>query len=436
MDRNLPRLYRDYGRYSNYRNFPLDIDGLKPVERRVLLSAYKIARARLVKSRKVDSHTTGNYHPHGACYGTIVQLVRQGFLIGQGNFGSNSGVEPVGAAADRYTECQLHPKTVDLAFKYIDHVPWVDTELEDKEPVYLPTMFPICLMGSDYTQGIGFGFKTYIPCYQIKDLYQRLLWLLGIRKRQPIIAPITDCNILSNKKVLETLLKTGKAKIEVEGITEINQRSNTLTLRSWPPGKKFQTLINKFSQELNDGLIGWRDSTGETSNGQTEIIFEILRERNRDKIFNQFVEKMKNVVKGFISFEAVVVDKDQNVKTKAVDDMLLDTHKMFSQANERMLKHEVEKINEAILEYKALIKIRPLIAEGISKKLKPDKILKLIEKQTDVSKEIAQGLMNKYRINKLLTIDVDIPELNTKKDEVSKLFVELDKFVLDQYNEF
>ena len=83
MDQTLRRLYKDYGEYSNYRNFPLDIDGLKPVERRVLLSAYKIARAKFVKSRQVDAYTIGHYHPHGECYGTIVQLVRQGFLIGK-----------------------------------------------------------------------------------------------------------------------------------------------------------------------------------------------------------------------------------------------------------------------------------------------------------------------------------------------------------------
>lgn len=573
MDQNLPRLYKGYGQYSNWRAIPSDIDGLKPVERRVLLSAYKIARSKLVKSRKVDSYTTGNYHPHGACitgetkillldgtkvkiknlvgremfwvysctkdgdikpglahsarmtkkvsvlyriyldnesyfdctgdhlimlrdgnyktakdivisdslmplrtrrkvtkieileleneievfdlsvdryhnfaiesgifvhncYGTIVQLVRQGFLIGQGNFGSNSGVEPVGAAADRYTECQLHPKTIDLAFKHIKHVPWIDTDLEDIEPLYLPTMFPICLTGLDYTQGIGFGFRTYIPCYQIKDLYQRLLWLLGINKQKPIIAPITDCKILSNNKVLETLLTTGKAKVEVEGVIEINQRLNTLILRSWPPGKKFQTLINKFSQELNDGLIGWRDSTGETSGGQTEIIFEVLRERNRDKIFKAFAEKMKEVIKGFIPFEIIVVDANQNVKTKSVDNMLLDTYKMYSQTNKRMLQSEVKKIDNMISEYKALIKIRPTLADGIFKKLKPDKIIEIIEQQTGITKEITQGLINKYRINKLLTIDIDIPELNNEKGEVLKLLSNLDKFVLEQYNNF
>ena len=175
MDQTLPKLYKEYGQYSNWRNFPLDIDGLKPVERRVLLSAYKIARAKFVKSRQVDAYTIGHYHPHGECYGTVVQLVRQGFLIGQGNFGSNVGVEPIGPAAPRYTECKMDPRTLELAFKYIKYVPEIPTEMGDKEPAYLPTMIPICLLGSDYTQGIGFGYKTYIPCYTFEDLRGRLM---------------------------------------------------------------------------------------------------------------------------------------------------------------------------------------------------------------------------------------------------------------------
>ena len=432
MDQNLPRLYKDYGEYSNYRNFPLDIDGLKPVERRVLLAAYKIARDKLVKSRRVDAHTTGHYHPHGSCYGTIVQMVRQGFMIGQGNFGTNVGVEPVGPAADRYTECRMHPKTLELAFKYVKHVPWIDTELGDVEPEYLPTMFPICLIGTEYTQGIGFGFKTYIPCYTINDLYQRLLWLLGIRKRQPIIAPLTDCNIVADKKQLEKLLTTGKAKIDVEGIVELNKRTNTANLKSWPPGKRFQTFLTKFATELDSGMIGFTDLSVE----ETNIVFQVIRERNRDKIFNQFVEKLIEANKGSISFENIVVDSNRNVMVKSIDQMLLDTFEVFKRANDAMLKHEVEKIDETILEYQTLIKIRPIIAKGIGQKLKADEILDQIEKQTDVSKEVAKGLMNKYKISKLLTIDTDTSELNSKKKELQTNITNLNDFVLEQYNAF
>jgi DNA gyrase/topoisomerase IV subunit A len=430
MDQNLPRLYKDYGEYSNYRNFPLDIDGLKPVERRVLLAAYKIAKDKLVKSRRVDAHTTGHYHPHGSCYGTIVQMVRQGFMIGQGNFGTNVGVEPVGPAADRYTECRMHPKTLEMAFKYVKHVPWIDTELGDTEPAYLPTMFPVCLMGNEYTQGIGFGFKTFIPCFTVNDLYQRLLYLLGIRKRKPTIAPITDCLITSGKTTLEKLLTTGKAKIAVEGIVEINKRANEATLKSWPPGKRFQTFLNQFSKELNDGMIGFTDLSVE----ETNIVFQVVRERNRDKIFDQFVEKLVDVNKGFISFELIVVDSNQKVLTKSVDQMLLDTYNLFTKANEEMLNYEVAKIDETIVEYDALIKIRPIIASGIATKLPADQILNEIEKNTDVSKEIAQGLMNKYKINKLLTIDTDTSDLNNKKSELLKNLTDLNNYVLEQYS--
>jgi len=42
MDNILPKLYREYGEYSNWRNFPYSKDGLKPVERRILFSTLQI----------------------------------------------------------------------------------------------------------------------------------------------------------------------------------------------------------------------------------------------------------------------------------------------------------------------------------------------------------------------------------------------------------
>ncbi len=430
MDKLLPLLYKDYGQYSNYRNFPMDIDGLKPVERRVLFSAYKIARTGWKKSRQVDSHTTGHYHPHGECYGTIVQLVRQGFLDGQGNFGTNVGAEPVGAAAPRYTECKLKADTLELAFKYIKHVPFVDTELGDKEPFYLPTMFPICLLGKDYTQGVGFGYRTYIPCYEIKDLYKRLLWLLGARKRKPIIAPLTDCNIISKPEDLEQLLTTGQAKIEVEGIIEVNPRKSSITLRSWPPGKRFESLLNKFARELNDNMIGYTD----LSSTKTEIVFQVLRERNRTKIFEEFVSKFKNALSGFISFEIVMVDSDQKVIVKSVDNMLLDTYNMFCTMNEQMLNQEIANVKEVITEYKLLEKIKSPLAKCIGEGRDMEFTFDVIQNSVGIKKEITAMLIEKYKIRKLLTVNTDTSELENKVKVNLKKLAELTSFVLEQYN--
>lgn len=432
MDKHLPRLYKDYGSYSNYRNFPLDLDGLKPVERRVLLAAFKIARSKFVKSRRVDSHTTGHYHPHGECYGTIVQLVRQGFLDGQGNFGTSVGVEPVGAAAPRYTECKISDTTIDLAFKYVNFVPWGDTELEDKEPFYLPTMFPLCLLGKDYTQGIGFGYKTFIPCYRIGDLYQRLLWLLEIRKRKPIIHPITDCTIVSDSKVLDQLLTTGSAKVEVEGVIEEIPTKNKVVLKSWPPGKRFASFLNKFSAELDSNMIGFTD----LSVSETQIVFQVLRERNRDKIYSEFVEKLKDVIKGTISFETTVVDIDQKVLVKPIDQMLLDTFNMFTEANKEMLNYEIQSLGSKISEYETLEMIRQPISHCVGKSLNIKDTLKYTQDKTGILQKTILELINKYRISKMMSLNTDTTELKDKKKELINNLKNLKKFVLEQYNGF
>lgn len=431
MDNTLPNLYGDYGRYSNWRNMPLDIDGLKPVERRVLLSAYKIARSKYVKSRQVDAYTIGHYHPHGEVYGTVVQLVRQGFLDGQGNFGSNVGVEPVGPAAPRYTECKINENTLKIAFKYIDFVPWIETELSDKEPIYLPVMFPICLMGTEYTQGIGFGYKTFIPCYDINDLYKRLLWLLGIRKRKPIIQPIIDCDILSEPNVLDELLTTGKAKIEVKGVYEVNKRNNTVRLKSWPPGKRFASLLNKFAKELNENMIGFTD----LSVHETDIVFQVLRERNRDKIFSDFLEKMEDAVKGSVSFESVYVDINQKVVTKGIDEMLLETYRMYSNINTEMLKSKINSINEQINEYNMLVKIKEPLFECVQKKTSIDTAVKVIEKKTGIPHKYVKELISKYRISKLLTLDLDTSDLESTVKNLEANLKDIDNFVLEQYKD-
>lgn len=430
MDRNLPRLYKDYGEYSNYRNFPLDLDGLKPVERRVLLSAFKIARNSFVKSRQIDAYTIGHYHPHGECYGTVVQLVNQGFLDGQGNFGSKAGVEPTGAAAPRYTECKISRKTLDLAFKYVDYVSWVDTELSDKEPKFLPSMFPICLLGQEYTQGIGFGFKSLIPCYTLQDLYKRLQLLLGIRKYKVIISPISDCQILSKEDVLENLLKTGKEKIEMKGLFKSIPSQNKAIIKSWPPGKRFETILGKFEKELNDGMIGFSD----LSTNETIIEFQVLRDRNRDKIYQDFIKKLDHVLTGSVSFENIMVDINQKVVLRSIDEMLLRTFEVFSDVNVTMLKTEIEKTQKQIDEYVLLERIKPHLLVAIKSGYSIKQAAEAIYELERIPEETTIFLINKYKISKLLELKTDTTELEVIKKDFENKLTNKNQFVLEQYD--
>lgn len=432
MDKIIPKLYKEYGEYINsFRAFPLGIDGLKPVERRVLLTAYLVAKEKFVKSARIDGTCIARFHPHGGVYGTIVQLVNQGFLIGQGNFGCKFGVEPVGAAASRYTEAKMSKKTLDLAFKYINYVDWSLNDLGDKEPAALPTMFPLCLLGQDYTQGIGFGYRTLIPSYTIQDLYKRLLWLLGIRKYKPIIKPITDCEITSSPTELDSLLTTGKASIDIYGKIILDRKSSTVTLKSWPPGRRFESILNKVSKFLNNSDIGFTD----ISVNDTNIVFQVLKQRNTDKIFKSFVKNLKEAVSGKISFETIVVDKNQKVQIKSIDSLLLDTYKAFEEVNKIKLTKDNLKLKSLIDEYSLLEKIRPDLSKELSiKAIDINKTIERIAKKNGVTERVVKNLFSKYTINKLLTIRVDINSLKKNISENNKLLKDLRPFVIKQYN--
>ena len=437
MDVLVPKMYMEYGKYVNsYRSFPLNIDGLKPVERRVLLSAYQIAREKLVKSVRVDGHCVGHFHPHGGCYGTISQLVRQGFLDGQGNFGTNLGIEALGPAAPRYTECKMSKETVELAFKYIKYVPWVESEL-DNEPEYLPTMFPFCLIGQEYTQGIGFGYKTFIPCYKVEDLRERLLYLLKIKKDRPIIKPITNCKILSKNDELDTLLTTGKLSMRVQGVIEVNNTASKAILKSWPPGRRFESYLNKFSKELENGDIGYIDSSNERVG--TKIEFDVLKQRNRVAIFSKFIAKLKEVVKGNISFETIVVDRHNNVKATSIDELLLNTYNYYTSVNETMLQQEINRYNELINEYNTLAKIRKPLADALSwgrfDKEHMEEIITGVSEVSEVKPEIVKMLISKYKIQKLITLNIDTKEITDKVQELQADFNNIQNYVLNQYGE-
>ncbi len=432
MDNLIRYLYKSYGEYVNHsRAFPLLTDGLKPVERRILLSTYEIARDKFVKSARVDGHCIGHYHPHGSSYSTIVQLVNQGFLDGQGNFGSSVGVDDNPPAAMRYTECRLSKKTINMAFKLLDYVPWIESEL-DKEPEYLPTMFPFCIIGHEYTVGIGFGYRTYIPCYTVEDLYKRLLYLLKKEVTEPIIKPISDCDILATNEELKELLTIGKASIRVRGKIKVDNAHCKAVVKSWPPGRKFESFLSKFTKELENQDIGFTD----LSTSETNIVFEVLKQRNRDEIFKNFVEKLKDSLTGSISFETIVVDRNRRVRNISIDEMILNTYHMFEKTNEAMLKSEVERVDSLIKENLILEKIKPVLSSYMKiKDFKFDEAVKNISDKSKIDEKIVRDLLQKYRISKLLTTNTDIKELEGKKGAIKNNLNNLSKYVLNQYNE-
>ena len=94
------------------------------------------------------------YHPHGDCYDTIVNLTQKDkqlipVIIGKGNFGQNTSRD-IQYAHARYTECKLSDIAKDMLKDcnkhMVDMVPnYSDSEME---PKVLPSRYPNLLVNT------------------------------------------------------------------------------------------------------------------------------------------------------------------------------------------------------------------------------------------------------------------------------------------------
>ena len=103
MEKVFPTFYSEYGRYiSKWRMIPLNIDCLIPAQRRVLLVLNQLGTSKPIKSFKIDGIVTGTYHPHGSAYGTLVELVRNGFADDSVSSWGGVGLNNAPAPASKY----------------------------------------------------------------------------------------------------------------------------------------------------------------------------------------------------------------------------------------------------------------------------------------------------------------------------------------------
>lgn len=165
---------------SENRAIPSMLDGLKPVQRRLLYQAYldKLVPVSMggkhQKSIKLVGNTLGNFHPHGdtACYGGLVTAASKStarnplFDDFQGNWGDPSMND--GAAAMRYTEVTMselgHALVADAEF--LDMVPNFDGT--NMEPYALCPPIPAVLINDNI--GIASGMDTSIPSHNIANV--------------------------------------------------------------------------------------------------------------------------------------------------------------------------------------------------------------------------------------------------------------------------
>src|ERR1017187_324821 len=186
IEAEMKRSYLDYAMSVIVARAIPDVrDGLKPVQRRILVAMNDLGLASNRGYRKraeICGGPSRNYSPHGEAviYPTLVRLaqsfnMRYPLIDGQGNYGSVDGDPP---AAMRYTEARLAKITeemlADLEKETVDFIPNFDQTRE--EPVVLPSRIPNLLVNG--ASGIAVGMATNIPPHNLGEIIDSTVLLI------------------------------------------------------------------------------------------------------------------------------------------------------------------------------------------------------------------------------------------------------------------
>lgn len=170
--------FLDYASYVILdRAVPDIIDGLKPVQRRILHSMDELEDGRFNKAANIIGNTM-KYHPHGdrSIGDAMVQLGQKMLTIDtQGNWGNIYTGDS--AAAPRYIEARLSKFALEVCFNHKTTDWKLSYDGRNKEPITLPVKFPLLL--AQGVEGIAVGLNTKILPHNFLELIDSSIAILN-----------------------------------------------------------------------------------------------------------------------------------------------------------------------------------------------------------------------------------------------------------------
>jgi DNA gyrase subunit A len=279
-------------------------DGLKPVQRRILMAMHDLnltPGAQHRKSAKICGDTSGNYHPHGEAvvYPTMVRMaqpfsLRYMLVDGQGNFGSVDGDPP---AAMRYTEARMSAFGVSLLNDLDkDTVDWTDNyDQTRQEPTVLPAGFPNFLCNG--CEGIAVGMATKVPPHNLREVVDGLIHLVdkpaaGVDELlQFVKGPDfpTAAHILGVKGIRQAY-ETGRGSITMQAKTQIDisdSGKSQIIVTELPYQVNKARLVEQIHDLARfkkiDGITAVNDFSDRTG---MRVVIELRRDAYPKKILN------------------------------------------------------------------------------------------------------------------------------------------------------
>ncbi len=350
-------------KYASYvildRAIPHAIDGLKPVQRRILEILWRQNDERLHKVANIVGQAM-QLHPHGDApiYEALVNLANKGFVLDrQGNFGNIYTGDP--SAAARYIETRLSPLARETLFNpdLTEKIPSYDGR--NLEPVTLPAKIPLLLLQG--AEGIAVGMATSILPHNFTELLEaQIAFLEG--KPFKIFPDFPTGGIMDKSEY-----QKGKGKVKLRAKIETPD-PKTLVIREICYGTTTESLIRSIDEAAKKGKIKI-ESINDYTAKDVEIEIKLPR--------GQYAEEMLDALYAFTECEIslgsqVIVIKDNYPWETDVHEIL-----SFNALNVvEFLKRELEIEKGRLLEkifYKTLERI--FIENRLYKKIETVKTL-------------------------------------------------------------
>ncbi|MDL2222734.1 DNA gyrase/topoisomerase IV subunit A [Bacteroidales bacterium OttesenSCG-928-M11] len=268
--------FMDYASYViTDRAVPHIIDGLKPVQRRILHTMKRLDDGRYNKVANIVGDTM-KFHPHGdqSIGGALVQLGQKDLLIDcQGNWGNILTGD--GAAAPRYIEARLSKFALEVLYSpKITH--WkLSYDGRNKEPISLPVKFPLLL--AQGVEGIAVGLQSKILPHNFNELIDASIAYL--RDEEFALYPDFQTGGYIDVSRYNDGERGGAVKVRAK-INKIDNK--TLSIVEIPFGKTTSTLVESILKANEKGKIKIKKVEDMTAK-DAEIIIHLASGVSSDK---------------------------------------------------------------------------------------------------------------------------------------------------------
>lgn len=406
IEDELKRSYMDYAMSVIISRALPDVrDGLKPVERRILVAMNDLhlgPSSQHRKSAKIAGDTSGNYHPHGeqVIYPTMVRMgqdfnSRYPLIDAQGNMGSIDGDPP---AAMRYTEMRMSPYAVEMLDDLEkDTVDWQDNYDQTRhEPMVLPGRLPNLLANG--TLGIAVGMATKIPPHNLSELCDGITHLIDNPDAttddimQFIKGPdFPTKGMVLGLKGIKSAYETGRGQVIMQAQTNIEVMENgkhAIVVTELPYQVNKAVLIEKIAalarEKKVDGITGVPDYSDRHG---IRIQIELRRDAHPKKVLN-YLLKHTDLRKTFGVIMLALVDGAPRVLT-------------LKQVMQHYIDHRVEiVVRRTKYDLQQALR-RAHLLEGYRIAIEfMDEIIQIIRKSANVE-EARNKLMNRFGLSQL-----------------------------------